>query len=175
EKRTRELHEANQGLEERVGERTRLLSAANATLQVEVVERQRAEQETRPALQAAKAASRTKSEFLANMSHEIRTPMTSILGFSERLLDEGLTDADKGEAISTIRRNGDYLLQIINDILDISKIEAGKLAIEPIACSPRQIVAEVCAAMNARAAGKGIEFVLEWNGRLPERIVTDPV
>jgi signal transduction histidine kinase/CheY-like chemotaxis protein/HPt (histidine-containing phosphotransfer) domain-containing protein len=174
-KRTAELHDANHMLEERVDERTRRLSAANTALQIEIFERSRAETEAVRILKQAEAASRTKSEFLANMSHEIRTPMTSILGFSERLLDESLNDTDKIEAISMIRRNGDYLLQIINDILDISKIEAGKLTIERIPCSPRQIVAEVHSAMDVRASIEGLEFGVEWRGPLPERIVTDPV
>ena len=174
-RRTRELHEANQTLEQRVQDRTRRLSATNTALQIEVVERERAELQVREALTEVEKASRTKSEFLANMSHEIRTPMTSILGFSERLLDARLTDTEKIEAVSTIRRNGDYLLQIINDILDISKIEAGMFSIEKIPCSPKEILAEVHAAMEVRAAIKGIELVVESAGAVPRTIVSDPV
>ncbi len=174
-KRTREFDEANRTLEARVDERTLKLSAANLALKVEIVERERAEIESQNALAQAEAASRTKSEFLANTSHEIRTPMTSILGFSERLLDPGLTDADKVEALSRIRRNGEHLLQIINDILDISKIEAGMLAVDRIACSPHDIVAEVHGAMDVRAAIAGIELKVESIGGIPETILTDPV
>jgi len=174
-RRTRELHEANQTLEQRVQDRTRRLSATNTALQIEVVERERAELQVREALSEVEKASRTKSEFLANMSHEIRTPMTSILGFSERLLDARLTDTEKIEAVSTIRRNGDYLLQIINDILDISKIEAGMFSIEKIPCSPKEIIAEVHAAMEVRAAIKGIELVVDSEGVVPRTIVSDPV
>ncbi len=174
-KRTRELNEANRTLEERVDERTLKLSAANLALKVEIVERERAEVESQRALAQAEAASRTKSEFLANTSHEIRTPMTSILGFSERLLDPGLSDADKVEALSRIRRNGEHLLQIINDILDISKIEAGMLSVEKISCSPHAILAEVHGAMDVRAAIAGIELKIESIGGIPETIQTDPV
>ncbi len=174
-RRTRDLDVANHTLEERVEERTHRLSDVNTALQIEVLERQRAESEARRALAHTETASRTKSEFLANMSHEIRTPMTSILGFSERLLDRGLDDAGKVEAISTIRRNGDYLLKIINDILDISKIEAGKLSIDCVTCSTLQLLDELYAAMDVRAAVEGISFSVELDGLLPETIITDPV
>jgi signal transduction histidine kinase/CheY-like chemotaxis protein len=174
-KRTRELHEANLTLEERVDERTLKLSAANLALKVEIVERERAEVESQRALAQAEAASRAKSEFLANTSHEIRTPMTSILGFSERLLDPGLSDEDKVEALSRIRRNGEHLLQIINDILDLSKIEAGMLSVERISCSPHELLAEVQGAMDVRAAIAGIELRIETVGGIPETIQTDPV
>jgi signal transduction histidine kinase/DNA-binding response OmpR family regulator len=174
-RRTRDLDVANHTLEERVQERTQRLSDVNTALQIEVLERQHAEAEARRALAHTETASRTKSEFLANMSHEIRTPMTSILGFSERLLDPDLDDVGKVEAISTIRRNGDYLLKIINDILDISKIEAGKLSIDCVTCSTLQLLDELYAAMDVRAAIEGIRFDVELDGLLPESIITDPV
>jgi PAS domain S-box-containing protein len=123
---------------------------------------------------AAEVASQSKSEFLANMSHEIRTPMTAILGFTEALLDPDLSEKDRLSAIHTVRRNGDHLLQIINDILDISKIEAGKLEVETIPCSPVEIVAEVKALMQVRADAKNLQFLTEYIGDIPETIASDP-
>ncbi|HEX7448389.1 MAG TPA: ATP-binding protein [Pirellulales bacterium] len=131
------------------------------------------------ALQLATAADRAKSEFLANMSHEIRTPMTAILGFTELLLDGGaagpaLGDETSREALDTIHRNGQHLIGIINDILDLSKIESGKLEIERVWASPRQIVGEVVDLMRVRADGKGLRIDTSVDGVLPEAVETDP-
>lgn len=123
---------------------------------------------------AAEAANRSKSTFLANMSHEIRTPMTAILGFAEQLVQPGLSELEKADAISTINRNGHYLLEIINDILDISKIEAGRMTVEHVAYSPCQIVADVASLVQVRADEKGLTFNTEYIGAVPERIKTDP-
>ncbi len=130
------------------------------------------------ARQEAETANRAKSEFLANMSHEIRTPMTAILGFADMLRDGRHVEANaaqRDEAIDTIQRNGRYLISIINDILDISKIEAGKLDLECISCSPVHLAAEVLSLMSVRAAEKNLPFRIEYTGPVPERIHTDPV
>ena len=146
----------------------------------ELKERHRAEEELKhhaDALErsqhAAEVATRTKSEFLANMSHEIRTPMTAVLGFVDLLL-ESLQEKEDLEAARTIKRNGEHLLQIINDILDISKIEAGKLQIERIDCSPVKLLAESAALMKVRADAKGLPLIVEHAGPIPETIATDP-
>ena len=171
----RELERANTTLEARVGERTQLLSRINAQLEREVYERKRAEVEARRTREAAEVANRAKSDFLANMSHEIRTPMTSILGFSERLLDAGIDPAERAEAVAAVRRNGEHLLRLINDVLDLSKIEAGRLEIERIPCAPAEIVREVEESIRERAAAKGLDFQVELSRRLPAAISTDPV
>ncbi len=127
---------------------------------------------------AAEAASRAKSEFLANMSHEIRTPMTAILGFADILLSEERLDKAPPRrikaAFETIKRNGEYLLELINDILDLSKIEAGKLEVERIDCSPVQVIADVASLMRVRAESKGLPLTIEYGGAVPETIRTDP-
>ncbi|MFO7904911.1 MAG: PAS domain S-box protein [Pirellulaceae bacterium] len=125
----------------------------------------------------AQAANQAKSEFLANMSHEIRTPMTAILGFAELLLAEpDLEHAppERVEAIETIQRNGEYLLQLINDVLDLSKIEAGKLDVEQTTCSPTQVLADVACLMQVRAKAKNIPLEIEYASAVPERVQSDP-
>lgn len=121
----------------------------------------------------AEAANIAKSEFLANMSHEIRTPLTAILGFSETLLDS-LQDPKNQDAASTIKRNGEHLLGIINDILDLSKVESGKMTIETIRQNPMQIIADVASLMKVKADGAGLVLGFEYLGEIPQTIQTDP-
>jgi signal transduction histidine kinase/DNA-binding response OmpR family regulator len=122
----------------------------------------------------AKEASRAKSEFLANMSHEIRTPMTAIIGYADLLLDPETTSGDRVTHIQTIRRNGEHLLSILNDILDLSKIEAGKMTLETICCSPSMLIVDVASLMRVRAKEKGLFFEVHYQTPIPETIQSDP-
>ncbi|HVX14274.1 MAG TPA: response regulator [Pirellulales bacterium] len=119
-------------------------------------------------------ASRLKSEFLANMSHEIRTPMTSILGFADVLRDR-LASREDVEILDTIKRNGEYLLEIINDILDLSKIEAGSLKVDQRPCSPRDIVSEVVALVQPRCAAKRLWLEIGVDDTVPGVVRSDPL
>ena len=124
--------------------------------------------------EAAQAATKAKSDFLANMSHEIRTPMTAILGYADILLGN-LRNPDDIEAVQTIKRNGVYLLDLINDILDLSKIEAGKLDVNRTSCSPGAILSEVVSLMRVRAVARNLSLEMECLGPIPETIQSDPL
>ena len=123
----------------------------------------------------AEAANRAKSEFLANMSHEIRTPLTAILGYVDLLADPELPFDQVREYTSTVQRNATHLLDLINQVLDLSKIEAGQMAIERIRYSPADVLRELMTLMRPRAQCKGLQFVLRFQGPIPQTIDSDPM
>ena len=125
------------------------------------------------AKRTVESADRAKSAFLAHMSHEIRTPMTAILGCAE-LMSAGDRNEEDREFVQTIYRNGEHLLTVLNDILDISKIEAGRLTIERVPCSVAEIVGEVASLMRPRAAAKGLKLECHFPTPIPKTIQTDP-
>ncbi len=112
--------------------------------------------------------------FLAYMSHEIRTPMTAILSYAE-LLNFRLDEPEALQYVGTIMRNGEYLIEIINDILDLSKIEAGHLEIDPQQFSLPELVEDVVSLMQVRAEENSLPLHVEYDGLIPETIVSDPV
>jgi len=153
-------------LEDKVAERTEELKDINRQLEQAVA---RANELAQEAVQADQA----KSRFLANMSHEIRTPMNGVMGMIDLALDQDLP-AEAREYLVTAKASAEALLTIINDILDISKIEAGKITIERIDCSLVQLLRDVDALMSRHAALKDLDFKVILDTPIPERLCSDP-
>ncbi|ELP30649.1 sensory transduction histidine kinase [Rhodopirellula baltica SWK14] len=139
----------------------------------DVTERKRQEERLQRSEQIALAANQSKSEFLANMSHEIRTPMAAILGYADVLLGH-LEDPDNRNCVMIIKRNGEHLLSLINDILDLSRIEAGKLSVDAESVPLPRLVGDIQSLMQVRADEKNVDFQVEFEGRVPQSIETDP-
>jgi len=137
-----------------------------------ISELKRMEGELRTAKIRAEDANRAKSEFLANVSHEIRTPMNGILGFTELLMEEDLTKSQK-ESLAIIQESGETLLSLINDILDLSKIESGKMEIFPEEFDPYDLVEQVLVIIRPRAMKKGINLFLTPSNLTVKTVITD--
>ncbi|MFN7935223.1 MAG: ATP-binding protein [Bryobacteraceae bacterium] len=156
---------------------TRLIETQNEVRQhQELLEeriRRRTEQLER-AMQSAQAASQAKSEFLANMSHELRTPMNGVLGMIDIVLDSPLT-AEQREQLETAQRCANSLLSLLNDVLDLSKIEAGKMVLERIPFDLRVLIDDTIRAQRAKAYKKGITVGMEVDRSVPRRITADPL
>ncbi|MBK8973955.1 MAG: response regulator [Hahellaceae bacterium] len=126
------------------------------------------------AQQQAEESEAAKGRFLANMSHEIRTPMAAILGYAEALLDDGASEEDRKRYVRTIVRSGNHLLAIINDILDLSKIQAGKLVAEQIEVHLPTLLEEIRSPLGMRAREQGLTFTIETVFPLTSHFISDP-
>ncbi|MBX3427632.1 MAG: response regulator [Pirellulales bacterium] len=176
----RELQELNLTLESRVAERTaaaetktRQLAESYEELKRVADELKLKEEQLRIAKLAAEAASNAKSQFLATMSHEIRTPMNGILGMAELALRSPLTPQIQSY-VTTVKQSGEALLTLLNDVLDLSKIEAGKMELEEIEFDLRQVVGDAVKLMSAAATKKRLELLCDVPARAPATIVGDP-
>ena len=132
------------------------------------------EEKLQKAKEEAESSNQAKTTFLANMSHEIRTPLTAILGYSEMLRDDDQTQEEMDHEINSIITSGSHLQKIINDILDLSKIEAGQLIVEYKKISPITFANDLTTIIGARAHEKGLSFNIDYNFPLPKEINTDP-
>jgi len=156
-----QLERGYRHIEEEVGQRT--------------AELRRKSEEAQAAKATAERANRAKDHFLANMSHEIRTPMTAILGFADMMLEPDQTLSDRHDSLLAIRRNARHLSDLINDVLDISKIEAGQMTVEHIPTDLPQLIAQTVSLVRPRVTEKGLEFKLVFEGHIPRQIKTDPL
>jgi PAS domain S-box-containing protein len=166
-KRTEEeLQKYHEHLEE-------LVQARTVALQREIAERERTEQELQKAKEAAEAASRAKSTFLANMSHELRTPLNAILGYAQILKATPTLSERQKEGLETIKRSGEHLLTLITDILDISKIEAGRMELQLSELYLPVFLKHIADMIRIRAENQGLAFVYECDPDLPIGIYAD--
>ncbi|MCP5105176.1 MAG: response regulator [bacterium] len=163
--RVRQLKRHEMELEQLVDERTLQLAESNRRLNI--LNEQLAEQR-----EVADAANQSKSDFLARMSHEIRTPMNGVIGFIEILLDTPLNE-EQLEVAETIGRSGDALVNLVNDILDFSRIEAGELSLDPVDFDPELTAFDVCEIVLPRLEDKPVEIVCRIGDNVPPYVIGD--
>ncbi|MBL8761930.1 MAG: hypothetical protein JNL50_11580, partial [Phycisphaerae bacterium] len=123
----------------------------------------------------AESAAKAKSEFLSTISHEIRSPMTAVIGYADLLMEPAVPEDQRRDHVSRIRRAGEHLLGVINDLLDASKIEAGAMKVENVPCSVRQIIDDVRGMVEAKAKAANLSLVFEVGGSVPGMIASDPL
>lgn len=169
------LRGLNENLESIVADRTAAVEARSRELQKTAEDLQSTQGELAHARDAAEVANHAKSDFLAHMSHEIRTPIGAVLGFTELLISspDPLTRQQR-KYLQRVQNNGSHLLQLLNDVLDLSKIEAGQLSIEMMSCRIVDLVSDIIASLESRAIDKGLAIGFTATSDLPPTIQTDP-
>ncbi len=174
------LRHTHDELEQRVAERTAELSDVNTLLRRDIAARQRAEwalykakEEAEQARHTAESASQAKSVFLAQMSHELRTPLNAIMGFSELMTHDSNLTYDQQENLKTINRSGEHLLTLINDVLELSKIEAGRAELQEESFDLHHMLANLEGMFRLHAARKGLTLTVERAHDVPQYISAD--
>jgi predicted ATPase/signal transduction histidine kinase/FixJ family two-component response regulator/tRNA A-37 threonylcarbamoyl transferase component Bud32 len=162
-------------MEDLVAARTAELSRTNETLQAEIAERKHIEEVLQQAKDAAEAANRAKSAFLANMSHELRTPLNAILGFAQIMQRSQSLSAEHQESVSIIHRSGEHLLSLINSVLDLSKIEAGRMELREMTFALHHMLDDLYNMFQLRAKERNLEFRFVYTPELPRYIHADGV
>jgi len=171
-KGNRSLEELKVHLEKMVEERTRELTISNQQLQEEIVKRERAQEALRRAKEAAESANRAKSHFLANMSHELRTPLNAILGFSKLMEQNPDATELQRENLGIINKSGEHLLALINDVLEMSKIEAGQIKLNLTEFDLHNSIKGIEDMIRGRAEEKGLIFNTDYKNS-PQYVKTD--
>jgi PAS domain S-box-containing protein len=167
------LADYNRTLEAQVAERTTQLTDANEQLEREIAERRQAEAALQKAKEAADTANRAKSKFLANMTHELRTPLNAILGFTRLLDRDSNLTSSQHEQLSIINRSGEHLLELINDVLEMSKIEAGRTQLNPNSFDLYSLLESLVGMLQLKAQVKGLQLSLDVTQDVPQFIFSD--
>ena len=151
------------------------MEARSAELQETADHLRQVQTQLAAARDAAESASRAKSDFLAHMSHEIRTPIGAVLGFTELLLNgDAPLQPEQHAHLQRVLSNGNHLHRLLNDLLDLSRIEAGALTIESMECAPYAMFYDILSALQSRAIAKNLKLTLKIANGIPEKLLTDP-
>jgi signal transduction histidine kinase len=169
-----ELLKSYEEIEKRIQERTKELKKSNEQLQWEIKERKQIEQQLVTAKETAESANKAKSDFLANMSHELRTPLNHIIGFTELVLDQNFGDLNdtQSEYLGDVLQSSQHLLSLINDILDLSKVEAGKQELEPTNVDLKELLERSLIMFKEKTLKHGLQLSLDVD-HVPDIITAD--